>query len=255
MRVEAFSEIYAAEGGFVREADARAKLVFTGACLLLAVASSAPAVPLTVGAVCLGILAASGVPISARLLRMSEPLVFALIIASIQAALTPGEAVAGFGIYGMEVSVSGPGVHKGAVILARVLGAVSTALFLTMTTPAHRLLSAAARLRMPRAFVEVALLTYRYVFVLLEDAVTVYHAQRGRLGYAGWRIGMRSLGTLAGSVLLRAYGQAEATGESMRMRGYTGEYVPAHDEHLRPLDAAFLGGAFAVCLTVFIWTS
>lgn len=254
MRVEAFSDIHAGEGGLIREMDARAKLVFVAACILLAVASGSSAVSLTVGAVNILLLAASGARPGTVCLRMSEPLVFALVIAAIQAFLTPGDALAGFRVFGESLSVSEPGLHKGLLILSRVFGCVSAVLFLTMTTSAHRLLSAAARLRAPRAFVEVALLTYRYVFVLIEDAVTVYHAQAGRLGYAGFSRGVRSLGTLAGSVFLRAYNQAEATGEAMSLRGYTGSYLPSRSEELRPLDAALLCGAFAVCLTVSLWT-
>lgn len=255
MRLEAFSEIHAEGGGFIRGMDARAKLIFAGSCLLLAVVSPGPAASLAVGAICLMMLAASGAPLLTAAFRMSEPLVFASIIAAVQAALTPGEALAGFTVFGISFSVSGAGLQRGAAILARVFGAVSAVLFLTMTTSAHRLLSAAASLRAPRAFVEVALLTYRYVFVLIEDAATVYQAQKGRLGYVGLGRGIRSLGTLAGAVFLRAYGQAEATGASMSLRGYTGEYLPVYREELHTTDLAFLCGAFALCLTVLAWTS
>ena len=253
MRVETFSELYVSRDGLIRNMDARAKLVFAAACLALAVISPNPAAPLAVGAVCLCLLLSSGAPVWAVCLRMSEPLVFALIVAALQAFLARS-ATASLSFFGITFSVSADGLHRGALIMSRVFGAVSAVLFLTMTTPVHRLLSAAARLRAPKALVEISLFAYRYVFVLMEDAVTIYHAQKGRLGYSGVARGIRSLATLAGSVFLRAYGQAEATGEAMALRGYTGEYIPTFRERFRARDGLLLGTLFSFCLVVSIWT-
>ncbi len=255
MHAETFSESYSGHGGYFRHIDARAKLVFTGLCLALAVVSESPVAPLTVGAVCLSLLLISGAPVRAVLLRMAEPMVFALLLAAFQAFLTPGEPVLSLGVLGAALSVSSTGLAKGALILSRVTGAVTAVLFLTMTTPAHRLLSAAARLRAPKALVEVSLFAYRFVFVLMEDAVTIYQAQRGRLGYSRVGIGVRSLATLAGSVFLRAFSRAEAAGESMVLRGYTGKYVPSFAEDFRARDGLLLAALFSFCLAVKIWTS
>jgi len=254
MRVETFSESYVNKDGFIRGIDSRAKLIFVSACMVLAVVSSNPIVPFMVGAVCLALVAVSGAPLWAVALRMSEPLIFAAILAAMQVFLTRGETIASLGLFGMSFSVSADGLHKGILIMSRVFGAVSSVLFLTMTTPVHRLLSAAARLRAPKALVEISLFAYRYIFVLIEDAITIYHAQRGRLGYSGFVSGIRSLATLSGSVFLRAFNQAEATGESMAMRGYTGEYIPSFNEKLRPRDALLLGTLFSVCFAVNLWT-
>lgn len=255
MRVETFSESYVNKAGFIQGIDSRAKLVFVLACLLLSVISSSPAVPVSVGAVCLALIAVSGAPILAVALRMSEPLLFAAILAAIQAFIVRGDTLSSFNVLGMNLSVSAEGLHKGVIIMSRVFGAVTAVLFLTMTTSVHRLLSAAARLRAPKAIVEISLFAYRYVFVLIEDAVTIYHAQKGRLGYSNFTRGTRSLATLAGSVFLRAFCQAEATGEAMAMRGYTGEYLPVFDERLRAADVALLSSVFSFCLLISIWTS
>jgi len=254
MRVETFSESYVNDAGFIRSMDSRTKLLFVLACLLLSVISSSPAVPVTVGAVCLALVAVSGAPLRAVARRMSGPVFFAAILAAMQAFLAHGDALYSFGAFGTTLSVSAAGLHKGALIMSRVFGAATSVLFLTMTTPVHRLLSAAVRLRMPKAIVEITLFAYRYVFVLIEDAVTIYHAQKGRLGYSSFKRGMTSLATLAGSVFLRAFNQAEATGEAMAMRGYTGEYVPTFKEEFRAVDALLLGALFTLCLIANAWT-
>jgi cobalt/nickel transport system permease protein len=222
MQVETFAEVYAGKGGFIRRMDERAKIITSAACLVLAVASSSPAVPFTIGMVCLVLLLASGTPVKAVLFRISEPLFFALIIVLLKTFLTPGIPLARLELFGVKLSLSAQGLYAGLHIMARVFGAVFVVLFLTMTTPVHKLLSAAVRLRVPKALVDIALFAYRYVFVLLEDAVTIYQAQKIRLGYCGAGRSVRSLGTLCGAVFVRAYSRAEAAADSMELRGYEG---------------------------------
>jgi len=254
MRVEVFSEDFSRAGSWVRGMDARAKLAFAACCLFLSVGSSSVAVPVFAGIVSLALLSFSGTKAMPVLLRAGEPLVFAVFVGAIQTFLVKGEPLASFDVLGFTLTASREGMARGLLIVARVFGAVMVVLFLTMTTPVDRLLSAAAWMRLPSGLVEVTMFAYRYVFVLLEDAVTIYHAQRGRLGYAGLRRGLASAGTLAGSVFLRAFSQAEATGAAMSQRGYTGSYVPECRERLRGADAAILGGLLALVSTVFIWT-
>jgi len=254
MRFEAFAGRGADDGGFIRDIDSRAKLVFVLACLLLTVVSSNPVSGLAVGAVCIALVTVSGASLKSMAVRMSEPLVFAFILAAMQALLTHGPALYSVGLFGVTLSVSAEGFHKGVIIMSRVFGGVSSVLFLTMTTSAHRLLSAAASLKAPKPLVEVSIFAYRYVFALMEDAVAIYHAQKGRLGYSNLARGVSSLATLSGAVFLRAFNQAEATGESMAMRGYTGEYIPLFNERLRVQDPLILGALFSFCLAVNIWT-
>lgn len=254
MRVEVFSEDFTQAGSCVREMDARAKLVFAVCCLALSVGSPSMAVPVLAGIVSMALLSFSGTKARPVLLRAAEPLVFAVFVAAVQTFFVKGEPLAGFDIMGFTLTASREGMARGLFIVARVFGAVMVVLFLTMTTPVDRLLSAAAWMRLPAGLVEVTMFAYRYVFVLLEDAVTIYHAQQGRLGYSGLRRGIGSVGALAGSVFLRAFSQAEATAAAMSQRGYTGIYVPECRERLRGADAAILGGLLALVSTVFIWT-
>jgi cobalt/nickel transport system permease protein len=254
MLSRAFSEEYARREGVIQRMDAGSKLIFTSACIVLSIASARPHAPAFVGALCLVLLIFAGAPARAVALRMAGPLLFASAAALMQAFIAGGRPLLFCHVFSIPFSLSEEGLFRGVLVLARVFGSVSAVLLLTMTTPAHRLLSGAARLKVPRGFVEVSLFAYRYVFVLLEDAVTVYNAQRARLGYSSFARGLRSLGALMGTVFLRAYGQAEATGASMAMRGYTGEYLPASCDRPTTSDVLALGAALTPILLVFIWT-
>ncbi|MGA2192848.1 MAG: cobalt ECF transporter T component CbiQ [Nitrospirota bacterium] len=254
MRIETFSDGCQARGGLIRGMDARLKIILSVCCIAICIASSGIAVPIFIGAMCLGLVIASGASLKSIALRMAEPLVFSFALALFQAAVSKGAPGASFKVVGIAVVLSADGIARGMHLVARAFGAVSAVLFLSMTTPVYRLLSAASGLRFPKGLVELLFFSYRYIFVLMEDAVTVYHSQKGRLGYAGPVRGIRSLGVLFGSVLFRAYSQAEATGAAMVLRGYTGEYIPENTERLRASDLLIFAFLLSPCLAYCLWT-
>ena len=94
---------------------------------------------------------------------------------------------------------------------------------------------------------ELALLVYRYIFVLLEEIITIKDAQKVRLGYCNWRQSLRSLGILGGSLILRAYDRAERVFEAMVARGYTGTMTITYTKHFGRRDFIV-----AVCLSTIL---
>ena len=87
----------------------------------------------------------------------------------------------------------------------------------------HGLIAGATGTGKTRTLVEVALFAWRYLFLLIEDAQVVYHAQKNRLGYSGYLRGIRSMGTLAGVLVLKAFDSSQSITTAMTQRGYNGE--------------------------------
>jgi cobalt/nickel transport system permease protein len=124
-------------------------------------------------------------------------------------------------------------------------------LLLSSITPAHRIFHALRVLGMPRGWVEVALLMYRYIFTVLDLVSDMISAQRVRLGYSGVKRGLASLATVAGTIVVRALDQAERTHEAMQLRGFRGD-IPLgrmrpllrRDWLLMSLSVAVLAGTF-----------
>jgi cobalt/nickel transport system permease protein len=84
------------------------------------------------------------------------------------------------------------------------------------------MMAALAWLRLPRGFIEIALFAWRYLFLLFDDAQVVYSAQKNRLGYVGYRRGLRSFGTLAGALVIKAFDNSQNITTAMVQRGYDG---------------------------------
>ena len=77
-------------------------------------------------------------------------------------------------------------------------------------------------LRVPKSFIDILMFAYKYIFVLFEDAMVIYNAQKNRLGYSNIRRGMNSFGTLTGSLILKAFENSQNTAVAMAQRGYDG---------------------------------
>lgn len=203
---EVFSDYFARRINYLTEVDSRAKMLFVPAAIIIVVSSQRPYVPLIVFFLSLIFLLGIRIPPSIILLRLAAPLAIAGTIFFVQIFF-----------YGMA-----EGLAHGFLIMAKVLGAVSLIIFLSMTTPVNKLLNAARWFKVPNTWVEIAMLSYRYSFVLLEDAITIRNAQKVRLGYSSLARSLKSFGELMGSTVIRTYDRSIAVYESMMLRGYNG---------------------------------
>lgn len=146
-----------------------------------------------------------------------------------RAARTPLLFVA-TGAVPLLVTVGGPhlvdwdpaGPAAAAALTGRSLAALLCLLLFAATTPLADVLPRLDRLGVPPAVTEVAALTYRLLFLLLDTARAVRAAQAARLGYRTWRTSYRSLAGQGGVVFVRAFDRARRLEEGLALRGYDG---------------------------------
>jgi cobalt/nickel transport system permease protein len=104
-------------------------------------------------------------------------------------------------------------------LFGHALAGSAAVLLLATTTPMSDLLPALRRLRVPAAVVEVASVTYRLLFVLLESLHTIREAQTARMGHSSLRRSYRSSGALAAAVLTRSFDRARRLQAGLAGRG------------------------------------
>ena len=128
-------------------------------------------------------------------------------------------------------------------IVVRGLLSVQALLVLVGSTGYYRLCRSMQRLGVPALFVTQLLFVYRYLHVLVEEALAMRQARDARsFGRTSYPLGV--WGTLVGQLLLRTFDRAERIGWAMRARGFTGRI--AADTFDRPAwtmrDTLFLAG-------------
>lgn len=124
-------------------------------------------------------------------------------------------------------------------ILIKCSLAVTAGILLVATTGMDRLAFALRVLKIPRVFVLQLLLTYRYIWLLIEEALRMIQAYSMRApGRKGIRIS--DLGSFLGQMLLRALDRAQRIYQAMNLRGFTGEYNASKAPKIRFRDLVYL---------------
>lgn len=100
---------------------------------------------------------------------------------------------------------------------------VTVGILLIATTGMDKLAAALRMLKIPKLFVLQLLLTYRYVYVFIEEVSRMVRAYSLRApGQKGIKLG--DLGPFLGQLILRTFDRAQRIYEAMILRGFTGEY-------------------------------
>lgn len=95
-------------------------------------------------------------------------------------------------------------------------------LLFAFTTPMSDLLPRLVRAGVPAPLVDVALVTYRMSFLLLDSVRRVHRAQAARLGHTTRAATWRSLGGLGATAFVRSFDRAARLQTGLAGRGYDG---------------------------------
>lgn len=248
--MEIFSE-HLKKDHILSKIDARVKLLVGFAILLMVLSYRGVILPLIVTFFCLFICVWMKIPLRIFMLRFSEPIFIALIIIILKLFFSGSNVIFSINFLGIPISGHKDGLVEGLMIAVRILGAVSIVTLIGFSTPFIEIIAGLSWLRVPRGFIEVLMFAYRYIFVLFEDAMVIYNAQKNRLGYSSIRWGLNSFGILAGSLILKAFEHSYSITVSMVQRGYDGNIPILRHKPLKPKEIVV--SALVVIAVGFIW--
>lgn len=227
--------------------------------LIFCVASPSPWIPLALAAV-LAVLTVrgGGIRFHDYLALLSLPAAFLLLSGL---ALLWDYAPAGEGIIALPLGkgwlvVTAAAQARAGLVMARALGAVSCLYFLSLSTTMPEILSVLRRAHVPQVMTELAVLIYRYLFVLLSLQQSMKDAAASRLGYGGFARSVRTTGAVYGNLLAASFRRAGACFDAMESRCYDGEIRFLQREKPVTAPAALLfgvlaaGAAAGICLTI-----
>lgn len=146
--------------------------------------------------------------------------------------LKDGDELFSLPLLAWRLEVTDAGTVAAGSILAKALLSVAAAVILTTTTAPLDLLRALRSLGVPRIIVATVLFMYRYIFVIVDEAMRLLRARESRSARAGrgsggpvaWRA--KVLGNMVGSLFLRSYERSERVFAAMTARGFRGEVRP-----------------------------
>jgi cobalt/nickel transport system permease protein len=219
--MELFNEYFKKEHRLSR-VDARVKLLVALALLIMVLSYEGFIFPLVLSSLCLVLCIKLKIPARVFLLRFSEPVFIIIMVVLIKFLFTGKDAIFSVDLLGLTITGHKDGLMSGLIIAARIIGAVSVVALLGFATAFTDFMAGLSWFRVPRGLIEILMFTYRYIFVLLEEAMVIYNAQKNRLGYSSVRRGLSSFGILTGSLILKAFEHSQNTTVAMVQRGYDG---------------------------------
>jgi len=250
--VHQFTDVQGERRRLLIALDGRVKLLIMFLALGLNLTAGGYRFPLMLVALSVFAIIAAGVSSRSFLRRMLVPGILSVIAFLTQLFWYPeGELIRTVSLFGYETAIFQGALLPGIELGCRILGGMSVLLFFSLTTPLPELMRAAHFFRCPSVLVELALIMYRYIFLMFEEATRIRSAQKSRLGYAGFGNTLRSVSTLGGMLILRSYDRAERNFAAMRCRGYRGVLTAVVPSQLKGHDWGVLLGT--VSLLVVLW--
>ena len=152
--------------------------------------------------------------------------VFAIIIALPLLFFTPGQILVHWKIGTWNIFMTNEGVLVASSFVLRIWLSLMAIMTLIFTTPFTNLIRTLKRVRVPRIFLILLSLTYRYIFLFVDELTKMLHAKESRsFRKIGFRRRIVILGNMMGTLLVRSIGKSERVYWAMLARGYRGELV------------------------------
>jgi cobalt/nickel transport system permease protein len=200
--------------------------------IVMVISSTAIHFSLLVALLALGTTIFIGVRWQTLVRQLAQPLIIAFFLLLLR-SLAGSEPLTEIHLPGYTLVVYADGLHAGLLMAARVLAGASVVLLLVSSTSFTELMGALSWYRIPQGVVETTLFAWRALFLLFDDAQLLYAAQKNRLGYVGYRQGLRSFGTLAGALVIKAFDNSQTLTTAMVQRGYDGNLPLLRHKPLR----------------------
>jgi cobalt/nickel transport system permease protein len=167
----------------------------------------------------------------------------------------PGEVIFSFQLGPWPLTVTAPGLTRFISILIRSWLSVQMAILLTATTQFPDLMHALRHLRVPSLLVAIISFMYRYLFVLVDEAMRLLRAREARSarlanrggGSIWWRA--KVAGNMVGQLFLRSYERSDRVYNAMLARGYRGHFYTLNAHVMKSSD--WLAALSAILLMIF----
>ena len=176
---------------------------------------------LLAGLILVAILA-SRIPLLGALKRSVVVLPFAGMVAISLLFTQTGRPIWSWHPFGWRLAVTTEGLISFASLMIKAWLSVLASGLMIATTPFSDLLEAMRALHIPGILITIISFMYRYLFVLVDEAMRLQVARRARSVGTGrtvwWRT--RVLGGMIGSLFIRSYERSERIYNAMLSRGF-----------------------------------
>jgi len=224
--MEGISEIdrEAQKESFIHNLDGRIKLISAMLIIIYAVSSTSIVILAIMELYLLILISISNITPKYAIKRIALIIPFGGLIALIQPFFQPGTVI-WTGPFGW-LHITDYGLFFGALLLSRMVVAITAIVFLSSSTSMQDLVASAQRLGVPHQLAMLLNLTVRYLFFFYDQLENILNAQSTRCfdifsNKTSYKWRLRKVGETITMMFLRAFEQGENVYLSMMSRGYS----------------------------------
>ena len=183
---------------------------------------------------------------------LTIPIVF-VIVGSLTIALSFSKQPLGqYNLYlkWFYIYTSDADLLRMASLMAKAMGAVSALFMMTLSTPSGEIISVMRKAHIPKLFVELMNMVYRYIFVIMETNRKMHDSAESRLGYVDYKTSVKSFSGTASNLLVVSLKKANAYYDALVARGYDGDLRFLEKEKKIDREQIVLCVAFFLCMGI-----
>jgi cobalt/nickel transport system permease protein len=253
-----FGDDTAGRRGLLQRIDPRVKLVSLLVLLVVGGLSHSMITLAIMYGLTLVLAAASALPVGFFVKRvwLFVPIFTGFVVLPATLSIvTPGDVVLTLWHWnGTSEGFTAQGLTAAARVVCRVAVSISLVVLLTLTTPWVRLLAALRSLGVPRIFILIIGMAYRYVFLLLTTITDMFQARQARTpGTPRHDAAARAfIGAGVGTLVGKAGQLSEEVHHAMVARGYRGDATTFDHPDLGRVDLVY-GVLVALTAAALLW--
>lgn len=167
------------------------------------------------------------IPIKSYLLMLVTPYVF--ILTSMAAIIVSFSADSSIFLRSFDagpfyIGITAVGIESAVILFLRAMAAISCLYFLTLTTPMDQQIYIMNRMKLPKVFLELYALIYRFIFIFLDESLEIYRAQEMRFGYNTLKNSYNSLSVLIRILFTRVMNRYRDMEIALDSKLYDGDF-------------------------------
>lgn len=231
------------------------KVGFSVLLLLICVLSEDPGVSLLVILVTGFVtVVLGGVHLGDYLRFLKVPIIF-LILGSVAILFNFSSEAAGIwalNCHFFYLYISAQSLQTTIMLWGKAFGAVSAMYMMSLSTPSTEIFSVLRRLHLPKLFIELMNMIYRYIFILMDTQMRMKNAAQSRLGYCDFKTAVTTFGQSMGNLLVVSMKKSGSYFDAMEARCYDGDLLFLEAEKPLQQTQLFMAGIFILML-VTVW--
>ncbi len=186
------------------------------------------------------LLIVSKIPVGFILKRSLVIIPFVVAIALFIPFFKQGQIVGRFYFGTFPITITYEGLMIFWNIIAKAYLSILCMILLSVTTKFSDLLKAMENLKLPRIIVMIMSFMYRYIFVIIDELMSMKRAMDSRASVIKRHSQIKVLARLIGVLFVRSYERAERVYAAMCSRGFSGKIVTLKSNSVSKFDICFL---------------